>query len=115
MRIQVTPAEAVYGSTYRHIIDKAQNIRNHVEEGAFDAVRLALLYRPSLLSIVQCRMKSCLQVILNGVIGWGLDSAEDINATFAALHKVMRGRRGPRVLHSASCCPASHAPRPEPA
>ena len=41
------------------------------------------------------------QVLLNGVIGWGLDSAEDLNATFAALHKVMRG----------TCVPAQLAPR----
>ena len=30
------------------------------------------------------------QCILNGVIGWGLDAAEDINATFNALHRVLR-------------------------
>ena len=27
---------------------------------------------------------------MNGVIGWGLDAPEDINATFHALHRVLR-------------------------
>ena len=32
------------------------------------------------------------QVIINGVIGWGVDSAPDIDAAFQALHTVLKRR-----------------------
>ncbi len=32
------------------------------------------------------------QVIINGVIGWGIDSASDIDETLDAIYKVLRRR-----------------------
>ena len=63
--IDVDPAKARYGAD-RHIVDSLTNLGAHLEPAALDAV------------------------ICNGVFGWGLDSAEDIDAAAAACHLALR-------------------------
>lgn len=54
-----------YGSQ-RHLVDRLQNLGNHVQAGYFDLV------------------------ICNGVLGWGLNSLDDADAAFAACERHLR-------------------------
>ena len=54
-----------YGSE-RHIVDRLQNLGNHVPAGYFDLV------------------------VCNGVLGWGLNAPEDANSALAACHTHLR-------------------------
>ena len=37
--MQAWDKQAPYGSTFKHIQDRAQNVAAHVQDGSFDAVR----------------------------------------------------------------------------
>jgi SAM-dependent methyltransferase len=63
--IDVDPAKARYGAE-RHVVDSLVNLGDHFKPGRFDAV------------------------ICNGVFGWGLDSAEEIDAAVRQCHKALR-------------------------
>ncbi len=61
--IEIDPEQAKYGSQDRHIIDSYLNLSRHVEPGSFDAI------------------------VLNGVFGWGIDTAAE---TEVALYETLR-------------------------
>lgn len=54
-----------YGSN-RHIVDRLENLRQHVQPAYFDLI------------------------VCNGVLGWGLNAQESVEAAFAACHRHLR-------------------------
>ena len=81
--IEPDGAQAMYGSSHRHIVDTIQNVMRHVPQGSFDVA------------------------ILNGIIGFGLDEDAAIEAAALAMHTALRPG-GLAVLGynggMASCC-----------
>ncbi|KAK9844960.1 hypothetical protein WJX74_009058 [Apatococcus lobatus] len=71
--LEMDLAQALYGSSLHHIVGPVQDAAKHFEASSFDVV------------------------IINGVIGWGVDSAPDIEAAFQALYTVLK-RRGLLVV-----------------
>ncbi|MDQ3187899.1 MAG: class I SAM-dependent methyltransferase [Pseudomonadota bacterium] len=63
--IDSVPRRRLYGSE-RHIVDRLENLANHVEPEYFDVI------------------------ICNGVLGWGLNSPDDAEAAFAACRQHLR-------------------------
>jgi SAM-dependent methyltransferase len=63
--IDADAAKARYGGE-PHVVDSLANLRSHFDSEAFDAV------------------------ICNGVIGWGLDSREEIEAAVSQCHECLR-------------------------
>lgn len=61
--IEVDPAMAKFGSQGRHIVDSYLNLSRHAEPGSFDLI------------------------IINGVLGWGIDGPAD---TEIALYETLR-------------------------
>ena len=54
--VQISPEQSLYGSSNKHIIDRAANIGKHVEPGSFDAVSspCLVLQNAKLLQQVSC-------------------------------------------------------------
>ena len=63
--IDPVPHRSRYGSQ-RHIVDRLENLGQYVTPGYFDLI------------------------VCNGVLGWGLNNANDADAAFAACHRQLR-------------------------
>jgi hypothetical protein len=63
--LDIAPAAAVWGAA-RHIVAPVQELTRHRPPGSFEGV------------------------ILNGVLGFGIDTAREMRRTFAELHRAMR-------------------------
>ena len=63
--IDADPAAAIYGADH-HIVDDLSSLRRH--------------FRPGSLDLVVC----------NGIVGWGLDSADAADAAFCAATECLR-------------------------
>ena len=63
--IDPVPYTRWFGSTF-HVVDKVENLEHYFDEGTFDLI------------------------VLNGVIGWGLDELESIEKAFRACHSCLR-------------------------
>lgn len=120
--VEMDPVQAMYGSSIQHMIGPVQDVAKHFQASSFDVVGasptssfLSCLYikaldvpSPAYMAIhlrdcsgsIQCvasqeralESNVSKQVIINGVIGWGVDSAPDIDAAFQALHTVLKRR-----------------------
>lgn len=63
--IDLDPQRAEFGAE-NHIIDSAANLQKHFDNDYFDLV------------------------VMNGVVGWGLNKNEEIQKTFAAIYHILR-------------------------
>ena len=64
--IEPDPSHQIWGSSHLHIIDTIQNLMLHVQPASFDVA------------------------ILNGIIGWGLDTNAGVADAAVALHASLR-------------------------